>query len=399
MRADLTRRLGTFEQFLWATDKWTPRHFVVVAQIEGELQPVSLADALAHAQRRHPALRVGIGTEAVAKPHFVRANATIPLRLIDRDSEDRWFSEVQTELAVPFRPEIGPLLRCIAVHGRTISEIILVVYHAIDDGMSAKYLLRDLLQGIQGMNLVRLPPRPSLEELVIHQGALPSTSPSSRRSDAKLHRPCKPLISSFQIESRQTATILARCREEQTTLQGALMAAAMISLEQPVVRCLAPINLRPLCPPIEDDFGLYISSGFASFMRDDAVDFWSLARQARAQSAGAFDPKSLQGRFARLSALLAVNHDPQSIYEAYRQGVTFDVVVSNLGEFSTSDQTNVLRVTALYLLLNTELEPSIAVATAEGRMCVSGTFDSPTPPQWFEKFEHLIRSTATLAAR
>jgi hypothetical protein len=65
MSADLTRRLGTFEHFLWATDKWTPRHFVIVARIEGELQPVSLAHALAHAQQRHPALRVGIGKEAV----------------------------------------------------------------------------------------------------------------------------------------------------------------------------------------------------------------------------------------------------------------------------------------------------------------------------------------------
>ena len=126
------------------------------------------------------------------------------------------------------------------------------------------------------------------------------------------------------------------------------MAAAMISLDQPVVRCLVPINLRPMCPPIDDDFGLYISSGMANFRDDDAVEFWSLARRARAQLAGAFDPKSLQGRFARLSALLDANHDPQSIYEAYRQGVTFDVVVSNLGKFSTSDQTNALRVTALY---------------------------------------------------
>jgi hypothetical protein len=274
-----------------------------------------------------------------------------------------------------------------------------VVHHAIGDGISAKYLLRDLLQGMQGKNLVRLPPRPSLEELVIQQGALPLTSPASGRSDAKLYRPCQPLIFSFKIEPRQTATILTRCREEQTTLQGALMAAAMMSLDQPFARCLVPINLRPLCPSIDDDFGLYISSGMASFRRDDAVDFWPLARHARAQLASSFNAESLQGRFARLSALLAAHHDPQSIYEAYRQGVTFDVVVSNLGKFPASRQTNALRVMALYMLLNTELEPSIAVTTAEGRMCVSATFDSSTRPGWFENFEHLIRSIATLAAR
>jgi hypothetical protein len=174
------------------------------------------------------------------------------------------------------------------------------------------------------------------------------------------------------------------------------MAAAMISLDQPVVRCLVPINVRPLCSSIEDDFGLYISSGIASFKRDGAVDFWSLARQARAQLASAFDAESLQDRLARTLALLAANHDPQSIYEAYRQGVVFDVVVSNLGKFPSSNQTNALRVTALYLLLNTELEPSIAVATAEGRICVSATFNLPVRPRWFENFEQLIRSITTL---
>jgi hypothetical protein len=301
---DLTRRLGTFEHFLWATDKWTPRHFVIVARIEGELQPVSLAHALAHAQQRH----------ARQEP----------------------------------RPLAAP---------------------------------------------------PSLEELVIHQGALPSTSPASGRSDAKLYRPCQPLILSFEIEPRETATILTRCREEQTTLQGALMAAAMMSLDQPFARCLVPINLRPLCPSIDDDFGLYISSGMASFRHDDAVDFWPLARHARAQLASAFDAEALQGRFARLSALLAAHHDPQSIYEAYRQGVTFDVVVSNLGKFPASRQTNALRVMALYMLLNTELEPSIAGTTVEGRMSVSATFDSSTRSGWFEKLEHLVRSIAALAAR
>ena len=35
MLASLARPLGTFEHVLWAVDQWTPRHFVVVARIEG----------------------------------------------------------------------------------------------------------------------------------------------------------------------------------------------------------------------------------------------------------------------------------------------------------------------------------------------------------------------------
>jgi hypothetical protein len=58
----------------------------------------------------------------------------------------------------------------------------------------------------------------------------------------------------------------------------------------------------------------------------------------------------------------------------------FDIVLSNLGKFSISNPAASLRVTALYLLLNAELEPGIAIATADGRIGVSATFDAPTRP-------------------
>jgi hypothetical protein len=56
-----------------------------------------------------------------------------------------------------------------------------------------------------------------------------------------------------------------------------------------------------------------------------------------------------------------------------------------------------LRVVALYLLLNVELEPAIAVATADGQIFVSVTFDATAGIEWFGQFENLLRSAATPA--
>ena len=49
-------------------------------------------------------------------------------------------------------------------------------------------------------------------------------------------------------------------------------------------------------------------------------------------------------------------------------------------------------------LLNVELEPSIGIATANGQLCVSVTFDVATQLEWFRRFEHLLRSISALPA-
>ena len=49
----LNRALGPFEHMIWLVDRWTPRHFVLVARIEGS--PVSAEDlsrALYAAEKR-----------------------------------------------------------------------------------------------------------------------------------------------------------------------------------------------------------------------------------------------------------------------------------------------------------------------------------------------------------
>src|SRR5215831_9620509 len=55
------RKLGAFEHLLWLVDQWTPRHFILVARIEGSsISAGNLQAALSQCQRRHPILRATI---------------------------------------------------------------------------------------------------------------------------------------------------------------------------------------------------------------------------------------------------------------------------------------------------------------------------------------------------
>jgi hypothetical protein len=122
-----------------------------MARIEGGFVSIDrLHDAFREVQRRHPALRAAIDIDTDGIPHFVRADSTVEICLLERSSDTQWQTEVEAQLVAPFHPMHGSL------------------------------------------------------------------------------------------------------------------AAILLSLPDPVARCLAPVNIRHLCPPVADDFGLYISSGTTS---------------------------------------------------------------------------------------------------------------------------------------
>jgi hypothetical protein len=98
----LTRTLGPFEHLIWLVDRWTPRHFVLVARIEGgSVSPEDLNRALIEVQRRHPALRTVIDVDERGNPHFVPCSAPIRLKVISRTDQRRWLQEAEQQLATP----------------------------------------------------------------------------------------------------------------------------------------------------------------------------------------------------------------------------------------------------------------------------------------------------------
>ena len=381
LAVQMHRELGPFEHLLWLVDQWTPRHFIFVSRIEGSSISVeNLNAALLQSQRRHPLLRTAIHVNGDGNPEFVPSSVPILLRVVGRADNTQWLHEVETQLALPFEPGDRPLLRVVLVQGEALSELILVVHHSIGDGVSAMYLVRDLLKSMEGYGLKELPPRPALEDLLRSGATAPMNQlqPPAMSSNgvARFDRPQRASLQIFQIDPGELDRILSRCRHEGATFHGALLSALLLSLPgQETLQCLAPINVRRLFTNVIEDFGLYISAGMATLDRNTTPEFWSLARSARQQVMQAFNPHALHARALAMASVVAGRPNPQTAYERVWRSIGYDAVLTNLGKFPDMPELKRFRVTAAYPILSPELEPVVAVATADQRAYI--TVSSP----------------------
>jgi hypothetical protein len=397
----MRRKLGPFEHLLWLVDKWTIRNFVFVARIEGgSISVESLKTALFQAQRRHPILRAAIHVNGDGDPEFLPSSMPILVRVVRRANNTQWLHEAETQLAIPFEPNNRPRLRVVLVQGDAVSELILVVHHSIGDGVSAMHLVRDLLKSIEGYELKELPPRPALEDLVCSGATAPMNQ--LRRPNmgsngvARFDRPQRASPQIFQIEPDELDRVLLRCRQEGTTFNGALLSALLLSLPgRETLQCLAPINARKLFPNMIEDFGLYISSGMATLDRNTTRDFWSLARSARRQVMQAFNLNALQTKAVAMASIVATRPNPQTTYERVWRNLGYNAVLTNHGKFPNMSELTHFRVTAAYPILSPELEPVVAIATADQRAYITVS----SPPELVghsSKFLDLLRQQCGL---
>ena len=139
------RPLGSFEEFFWLIDKNRPVHFALAAQVQRPTSVGHWRGALDLVQRRHPFLSVFIGTNGNSHPHFLQeTTAAIPLRVVQKnDAVQRWESEMERELSIPFDPRHAPLVRAVLLHEANQAVFILVAHHFIADGLSIAFVIRD----------------------------------------------------------------------------------------------------------------------------------------------------------------------------------------------------------------------------------------------------------------
>jgi hypothetical protein len=128
-------------------DGHTPFASVFPIKLTGHLDECLLRDALLRLQHKHPLLRCVVN-DSPDRPRFVlRDNpAPIPLRIVDRLSEDEWEDEVLREWTTPFNGAAGALIRLVWLRGSGIHNLILAGHHCICDGQGGIGLLQDLLR-------------------------------------------------------------------------------------------------------------------------------------------------------------------------------------------------------------------------------------------------------------
>ncbi|MEG4207177.1 hypothetical protein QUA20_25015 [Microcoleus sp. Pol7_A1] len=446
----MNRLLGVSEHIRWLLDQRWSFNFALTARVRGTIAIPQLTNALAWVQRRHPLLAVKIAVNEHQQPRFVSEGVPpIPLRVVQRQGDHHWCQETEAELSLPFSYSTEPLLRVVFLQGEAVSELIFTCYHSICDGLSTIYLIRDILQEISTPGSTReiLPELPCWEELIplskkdsISGNAIATAAPThkinpsnagvdlNRVSDRKqikksqgsrilhwslsteetvtnagidLNRVSdKKQIKKSQgssilhwcLSPEETATFVSRCRENQTSVQGALCTAFLLSIgeqmnypEDTVHKCLSPCNIRKyLVPEIGEDFGLYICGLLTAHTLKPEINFWDLAREIKHQL-NEWTAGKLFEDIPRTKAFLSTKPDPQMVYDQMDNNIK--LVVTNLGRLNIPQNYGSLFLEAIYgpTVQSSENAKTVGVITLGDRMFLTLTFSESVLPRSLAK--------------
>jgi len=291
-------------------------NIVTISRIKGEIRKEILRQALDAIQSIHPLLNSRIVGTLEHLEFTNQGTGKIPLCVVSQGINDNWQDVVTEELNKTIDSS-QVLLRCVLIYKQSeinTSYLITTVHHAISDGLSCISLQSEILKCYQiiasgdSIDIDCGSAIPPLEEL------LPEWMKGKKGIDKGkwfllkmqlqmlLHKPEKlESEDTVAIDSRScgmshrflekelTQKLIELCRQEKTTMQGALCAAMLltvankISREKPrsiKVSCRTYVDLRRrLEPPIKHNNMGFLASFLTSFHQiKPQMSFWDLSR-------------------------------------------------------------------------------------------------------------------------
>lgn len=337
------------------------------ARIRGPLDEAKLRRSLDQLQRRHPLLGARVIREQDGLTFTTEAVPPIPLRLTSDDGSGQSFLKVVAEeRATPLNRTTGPLVRFTLVRhpdGES-TDVILTLDHAIGDGTSCVYAIRDLLTFHQAPELesgpATLPPPftqvipASLSDAgVPSQGAHPSTfsaSPSTFSASTTDF-----MLVSAELGREPLQVLVQRCKEQGVTVHAAVCAAfgaafAALFEKKTSVTISSPVNCRPrLDPSVREAFHCAVAFSRVHVDVSPERAFWEQAHAVRQQLLEGTTDQKLFGPLATIEAAhRAERDDAQFLRRVHQNGESHDISITNLGRQPIPSRYGDLTIEAVY---------------------------------------------------
>lgn len=398
----MNRRLSVIERAVWLNARISPINFAVIVRVRGALATAQLEAALSKARQKYPMLAVRVVAGEDGWPCFTSDEVPgLSIRVVERQVDEDWVKEVEHELATPFAWEVGPLVRFVLLRSHERSEIIIVSHHCVGDGLSVAYLARTILRCLGEPDAVvePLPALPDFEELITSslKGTLAvklkmalfkpllrtmmllqrlgkKRSPDDGQKAAGEDRFC---LLPWSLTESQTSALVARCRDERTTVHAAICAAFLYAYAdvrqdgQSRRTVQSPVSVRDrLSVPVGENLGVFI--GLVEVPVDCAAgrDLWDVSRDIKQGfDRGMMDDKILL-QFLTVRAVMMAQSDEELIAQWGDRAVNYDLSVSNLGRLDLPLQYGPLQLEAFYgpAVNGTKNEQVLGVATVGGQM-------------------------------
>jgi NRPS condensation-like uncharacterized protein len=401
-----------------------PFNVVMVGRVRGDLEPATVASALEALRRRHPLLAVRAEFDKQGNGWFTGDEVpAIMTHVEQRQSQDHWLAFVKEELRAAFPLETGPLVRCTVVHAPAISEIVLCGHHAILDGMSLGYLLRDVLRVATGRDeglQERLDP-PAIDRETVRDPR--RIRPLARFVLSRINKNWtennivfaeedrRLLYSTFwaknqgmqilawEMDAVATSALVARCRAEKVTVNAALWAALLAAqhdVQGPGMRHRRrsgmAVNTRDrLKVPVGEAFGFYASSLTVDLPYDPRHSFWANARSIRSRiarelaradifrmlSTDAVHPTLWDSLYFAKYGLLDETAPRRLLALMGWDELTYGCSLTNLGRFEIPTTYGSLELEAVYgpVVYSDVNEKTVGAITVGGRLSYVMTFN------------------------
>lgn len=297
----IKRKLMMVERIMYV-DPETPVNCVFAAKIKGEIPERNFKTALEKIQQKHALLRVVIDSKSEKYPFFIEEKgiAPIPLRIVERKTDEDWLTESQKEWKILFDEEKTPLARVVWVRGQDVSEVFWAIPHCISDGTTGVTLMKELLQLLDDPSLELEPYEPftSVDEF------LPSNfNVKSKKFKAKLYLTFARFFFMLQQKSKKRNLgkdyVLHQKLDKATTSQiterskangisvHALLCSAFMQAFQEVKgkeakgKVISPVDVRHFIPEIKEDHLFAFAPTVDLAIKKGSSDLLNNARQIK----------------------------------------------------------------------------------------------------------------------
>ena len=355
-----------------------PLNVVMVAKIKGAVDVEQLASVLNSLRKRHALLAVRVVIDENDTAWYIAEGVPeFTLNTISRQAEDQWLQVAVKECKTSFPIETGPLVRFSLLHSPEKSDLVICAHHAICDGMSLTYFIRDILQQLANPDWkVEILPEPA----AITMDTVPSPPPANfitkgviglfnklwaRKNIRFDSNDLKRLHQEFWEKNRdagvlawessvaETKALVSRCRAENVTVNTALWTAFLAAQYEVQGNAepyrasagLAVSTRDKLTVPVGEAFGFYASSLTAHLEYDPGRTFWDSARIFhekigdslaktnifRSLSAELLAPTLLDSLYFSKYGLIKSRLSDKLVRQMNWQGTSYGYAITNVG--------------------------------------------------------------------
>jgi NRPS condensation-like uncharacterized protein len=370
----MNRKLLFLERLLYGNGT-TPFNGTFAVKIRGSITTENLRRALAKLQAKHPMLRAGVQEDQSGIPWFVENKNVpeIPLRVVERYTDDDWMRASISEWATMFDLRNGPLLRIVWLRSAEVSDLILCGHHCVIDGGSVLLLAHDILAFLDDpdKDIGTYAAFTSIREIVpaakwhnkktilkkklaagISQLLLPviaaimsmkHKAPLSRENDYLLH---------WKLDKTTTAALVRRCATAGISAHSALCVAFLSAWQQVLGKdaynkVICPVDIRRYIREIKKDeifsFGLSIS---LTMDLAGSKDFWVQAKNIHTLLSA--KAAQLNG-YEQLMNFEYLHGSAKALMKCLTHGrAKYDLMFSNLGRMDIPKRYHAFEVESVY---------------------------------------------------